>query len=83
MTANALPVRDREPGPQRFREMAGNVGWGILAWVVGIAFFLPVLWMMHHGVQAGVRRRNLAAQVHLQPDPGGVPPGLLGPGARS
>ncbi len=42
----ALPARDREPGPQKFREMAGNVGWGILAWVVGIAFFLPVLWMI-------------------------------------
>ena len=42
----AVLVRDREPGPQRFREMAGNVGWGLLAWVVGIAFFLPVLWMI-------------------------------------
>jgi len=42
----AVPVRDREPGPQRFREMAGNVGWGVLAWVVGIGFFLPVLWMV-------------------------------------
>jgi sorbitol/mannitol transport system permease protein len=43
---SALPVRTREPGPQRLREMAGNVGWGLLAWVVGIAFFLPVLWMI-------------------------------------
>jgi sorbitol/mannitol transport system permease protein len=43
---NAVPVRAREPGPQRFREMAGNVGWGVLAWVVGIGFFLPVLWMV-------------------------------------
>ena len=42
----AVLVRDREPGPQRFREMAGNVGWGLLAWVVGIVFFLPVLWMV-------------------------------------
>ena len=42
----AMPVRAREPGPQRFREMAGNVGWGVLAWVVGIGFFLPVLWMV-------------------------------------
>ena len=42
----ALPVRTREPGPQRIREMATNVGWGLLAWVVGIAFFLPVLWMV-------------------------------------
>jgi len=34
------------PGPQRFRELSGKVGWGIVAWVVGIAFFLPVLWMV-------------------------------------
>jgi sorbitol/mannitol transport system permease protein len=49
MTATAVPVRplkDREPGPQRFREMSSQVGWGVLAWVVGIAFFLPVLWMV-------------------------------------
>ena len=42
----AMPVRAREPGSQRLREMAGKVGWGIVAWVVGIAFFLPVLWMV-------------------------------------
>jgi sorbitol/mannitol transport system permease protein len=42
----AMPVRDREPGPQRFRDMSVKVGWGIVAWVVGIAFFLPVLWMV-------------------------------------
>jgi sorbitol/mannitol transport system permease protein len=42
----AVPARAREPGPQRLREMAGKVGWGIVAWVVGIAFFLPVLWMV-------------------------------------
>ena len=41
-----MPVRAREPGSQRLREMAGKVGWGIVAWVVGIAFFLPVLWMV-------------------------------------
>ena len=40
------PQRSREPGPQRFREMSGKVGWGIVAWVVAIAFFLPVLWMV-------------------------------------
>ena len=34
------------PGPQRFREMSNTVGWGVVAWVVGIAFFLPVLWMV-------------------------------------
>ncbi len=47
MSAVAVrPGRTRAPGPQRFREMSGTVGWGIVAWVVGIAFFLPVLWMV-------------------------------------
>src|ERR1700732_3095396 len=39
-------VSGREPGAQRFRDMSGNIGWGIIAWVAGIAFFLPVLWMV-------------------------------------
>ena len=42
----AVPVRTREPNPYRFRELTQQVGWGIIAWVVGIAFFLPVLWMV-------------------------------------
>src|SRR5580658_9412992 len=42
----AVPARTRMPGPQRFREMSSTVGWGIVAWVVGIGFFLPVLWMV-------------------------------------
>src|SRR5215831_2514471 len=42
----AVPIRDREPAGLRFRRMTGQVGWGVLAWVVGIAFFLPVLWML-------------------------------------
>jgi sorbitol/mannitol transport system permease protein len=41
MTATA--VRPRRP---RLRELSGRAGWGVLAWVVGIAFFLPVLWMV-------------------------------------
>src|SRR5579871_3283183 len=42
----AVHARTRPPGAQRVREMSGNVGWGIIAWVLGIAFFLPVLWMV-------------------------------------
>src|SRR5262247_1814363 len=42
----AVPIRDREPAALRLRRMTGQVGWGVLAWVVGIAFFLPVLWMV-------------------------------------
>src|SRR5579863_10225568 len=45
MSASAVPARTRMPGPQRFREMSSTMGWGVVAWVVGIAFFLPVLWM--------------------------------------
>jgi sorbitol/mannitol transport system permease protein len=47
MTAVATRVpRARAPRPGRAREMSGKVGWGIVAWVVAIAFFLPVLWMV-------------------------------------
>jgi len=42
----AVPLRAVEPRPQRFREMSAQVGWGVLAWVLGIAFFVPVLWMV-------------------------------------
>jgi sorbitol/mannitol transport system permease protein len=45
----AIPTqagRDPEPRPQRLRELSSHVGWGIFTWVVGIAFFLPVLWML-------------------------------------
>ena len=43
---SAIPLRAREPLPQRVRELSGQVGWSVLTWVVGIAFFLPVLWMV-------------------------------------
>ena len=43
---SAVPIRDHEPAALRLRRMSGQAGWGILAWVVGIAFFLPVLWMV-------------------------------------
>jgi sorbitol/mannitol transport system permease protein len=36
-----LSLRSR----RRLRSRAGNAGWAVLAWVVALAFFLPVLWM--------------------------------------
>ena len=30
---------------RRVREITGLAGWTVLGWVVGIAFFLPILWM--------------------------------------
>jgi sorbitol/mannitol transport system permease protein len=40
MTVLPVQRQQRRIGPQ-----LASVGWGILAWVVAIAFFLPVLWM--------------------------------------
>jgi sorbitol/mannitol transport system permease protein len=42
----AIPVRPGTRGPPWGREWAGGAGGGIVAWVVAIAFFLPVLWMV-------------------------------------
>jgi sorbitol/mannitol transport system permease protein len=43
---SALSVRASAPLPQRVRKVSGQVGWTLLAWVVALAFFLPVLWMV-------------------------------------
>ena len=42
----AVPLRRDAPASLRIRAMSGQVGWAVLAWVVAIAFFLPVLWMV-------------------------------------
>ena len=42
----AVPIREHEPAALRVRQMSGQVGWAVLAWVVALAFFLPVLWMV-------------------------------------
>jgi sorbitol/mannitol transport system permease protein len=38
--------RAREPMPRMVREISGKAGWAVLAWVIAIAVFLPVLWMV-------------------------------------
>jgi sorbitol/mannitol transport system permease protein len=43
---SAVSVRATAPLPQKVRKVSGQVGWTLLAWVVAIAFFLPVLWMV-------------------------------------
>jgi sorbitol/mannitol transport system permease protein len=40
-TAPTAPNRSR-----RAREMSSLAGWTVLGWVVGIGFFIPVLWMV-------------------------------------
>ncbi|HTU74695.1 MAG TPA: carbohydrate ABC transporter permease [Trebonia sp.] len=41
--AQAAGARRRS---RRARELSGQAGWTVLGWVVGIAFFIPVLWMV-------------------------------------
>ena len=42
--ADAPPQAPRRS--RRARELTGQAGWTVLGWVVGIAFFIPVLWMV-------------------------------------
>ncbi len=45
ITATDAPARTGRRR-NRARELTGKTGWTVLGWVVGIAFFLPVLWMV-------------------------------------
>jgi sorbitol/mannitol transport system permease protein len=46
VTAAEAPARTSRRARNRARELAAKTGWTVLGWVVGIAFFLPVLWMV-------------------------------------
>jgi sorbitol/mannitol transport system permease protein len=46
VTAAEAPSRTSRRARNHARELAGKTGWTVLGWVVGIAFFLPVLWMV-------------------------------------
>jgi sorbitol/mannitol transport system permease protein len=46
VTATEAPSRTSRRARNRARELTGKTGWTVLGWVVGIAFFLPVLWMV-------------------------------------
>ena len=46
VTAAEAPSRTSRRARNRASELTGKTGWTVLGWVVGIAFFLPVLWMV-------------------------------------
>ena len=46
ITATQAPKPASRRARNRARELTGKAGWTVLGWVVGIAFFLPVLWMV-------------------------------------
>jgi sorbitol/mannitol transport system permease protein len=45
ITATQPPDASRR-SRRRAREISGQAGWTLLGWVVGIAFFIPILWMV-------------------------------------
>jgi sorbitol/mannitol transport system permease protein len=45
ITATEAPVQAPKRS-RRARELSSLAGWTVLGWVVGIAFFIPVLWMV-------------------------------------
>jgi sorbitol/mannitol transport system permease protein len=46
ITATQAPSGTSRRARNRARELTAKTGWTVLGWVVGIAFFLPVLWMV-------------------------------------
>jgi sorbitol/mannitol transport system permease protein len=52
IAATDTPAAAPTPAPtgpkrsRRAREISGLAGWTVLGWVVGIGFFIPVLWMV-------------------------------------
>ena len=48
VTAGQAPATaaDASRRGRRAREISGVAGWTVLGWVVGIGFFIPVLWMV-------------------------------------
>ena len=46
VTATEAPASSSRRARNRARELTGKTGWTVLGWIVGIAFFLPVLWMV-------------------------------------
>ena len=46
ITATEAPGETSRRARNRARELTAKTGWTVLGWVVGIAFFLPVLWMV-------------------------------------
>jgi sorbitol/mannitol transport system permease protein len=50
ITATDMPAPAQAPTApkrsRRTREISGQAGWAVLGWVAGLAFFLPILWMV-------------------------------------
>jgi len=45
-TDERASTTDESQTPRKQRRSAANVWFGVIAWIVGIAFFFPVFWMV-------------------------------------
>ena len=61
-----------DAAPVRKKKTKKFSPWGVVAWLVGLGFFFPVLWMVLDGIQAGERRGDQPADVLLHADAGSV-----------
>jgi sorbitol/mannitol transport system permease protein len=62
-----IPATRTETGrPRRRRQRRGSPALGLLAWVIGILFVLPILWMV-------------LTSLHSEPDAATNPPSVLAP----
>src|SRR4051794_19338882 len=65
-TAPEPATRERRGGPVKKRREGGNVWLSLLAWVVGILFVVPVVWMV-------------LTSFHTEADAATNPPSVLAP----
>src|SRR6266566_203264 len=69
-TAPVPATRTAEGNPRRTRPARGGMLLGVLAWLIGILFVLPVLWMVltsfHSEADAGTNPPAIAAPLTLQ-----------------
>ncbi len=69
-TAPVPATRTAEGKPRRTRPARGGMLLGVLAWLIGILFVLPVLWMVltsfHSEADAGTNPPAIAAPLTLQ-----------------
>ena len=83
VTAAEAPSRTSRRARNRLRELSGKIGWGVSRWVVGIAFFLPVLWMVITAFKPESAAETWPPKFIFSPTLARVPPGLLRDGART
>ena len=81
-TDERASTTDEGQTPRKQRRSAANVWFGVIAWVVGIAFFFPVFWMVLTSFKTEADAYTPTPKLFFTADPGAVRGRvLLGPRA--